>query len=139
MTIFLKVLIWCIITAQTTNFENIRITKYTFPAVWFTLRLITIRLLLFLKDFSISNFDFFQNDHFYQIFKLRIILAQTTNSLNIFYVKIYYTCRLVCGETSYNQFDLFFWKIFAFQISIFLKKYNFFQSFKSTQNYSPDY
>ena len=58
----------------------------------------------------------------------RIIITQTTYFENIQYCKIYFYYCLGLTKTKYNDSASYFWKIFPFQISIFLKFVDFFQN-----------
>ena len=48
-----------------------------------------------------------------------IITNQITYFVTIQYDKIYFSCSLVQGETSYNKFPSFFRKIFSFKMLLF--------------------
>ena len=90
MSILLKFSNCRIIIAQTTYFENIQYCKIYFHyGLGLTKTNYNYSASFFWKIFQIQ-ISIFKNVHFSQVFKLPLIIAQTTYFENIQYCKIYF-------------------------------------------------
>ena len=108
ITIFLKILNYHIITAQTTNFENIQYDKIYFPCSLVCGKTSFNKFTLFFWKIFLFQISFFSEmPIFVKFSNCRIVTAQTTNFETIQYDKTYFSCSLVCCKTSYNKFAFF--------------------------------
>ena len=139
-SIFFKFSNCRIIIAQTTYFENIQYCKIYFHYGLGLTKTSYNDSASFFGRYSHFKFRFFwKMSIFFKFSNCRIIIAQTSYFENIQNCKIYFHYGLGLAKTSYKDCASFFWKIFSFKISVFIKIVHFSQVFKLPHNYSPNY